>query len=112
MRLDARTASGSDADGRTRSPTTRSTRSPACNAADCLAESVADVAAIVMPEHLRSTGAGADQRAFIDVAVEPVASGDASCASTRVYGTTLLNAEDGVDWTARPRRARPVSPAR
>src|SRR4051794_7623958 len=48
------------------------------NAADCLAESVADVAAIVMPEHLRSTGTGAERRAFIDVVVEPVASGDAS----------------------------------
>lgn len=69
------------------------------NAADCLAESVADVAAIVMPEHLRSTGSGADRRAFIDVAIEPAASGDATARIDRVYGTTLLNAEDGIDWT-------------
>jgi hypothetical protein len=69
------------------------------NAADCLAESVADVAAIVMPEHLRSTGTGADRRAFIDVVVEPAASGDATMRIERVYGTTLLNAEDGIDWT-------------
>lgn len=69
------------------------------NAADCLAESVADVATIVMPEHLRSTGAGPDRRAFIDVVVEPVASGDATMRIERIYGTTLLNAEDGIDWT-------------
>jgi hypothetical protein len=68
-------------------------------AADCLAESVADVAAIVMPEHLRSTGAGADRRAFVDVVVEPAASGDATMRIERVFGTTLLNAEDGIDWT-------------
>ena len=68
------------------------------NGADCLSESVAEVAAIVMPEHLRSTGAGADRRAFIDVRIEP-AEGDASMRIARVYGTTLLNAEDGIDWT-------------
>ena len=69
------------------------------NAADCLAESVADVATIVMPEHLRSTGAGTDRRAFIDVVVEPVGSGDSTMRIERIYGTTLLNAEDGIDWT-------------
>lgn len=68
------------------------------NAADCLAESVAEVAAIVMPAHVRSTGSGADRRAFIDVGVEPAASGDASMRIARVLGTTLLNAEGGVDW--------------
>ena len=69
------------------------------NAEDCLAESVADVAAIVLPEHLRSTGSGPDRRAFIDVTIEPVASGDTTMRIDRVYGTTLLNAEDGIDWT-------------
>lgn len=69
------------------------------NAADCLRESVASVAALVMPEHLRATGAGAERRAFIDVRVEPVASADGSMRIERIFGTTLLNAEDGIDWT-------------
>jgi hypothetical protein len=69
------------------------------NAADCLAESVADVAAIVMPEHLGSTGTGAERRAFIDVEIVPEASGDASMRIERVYGTTLLSPEGGIDWT-------------
>lgn len=69
------------------------------NAADCLGESVAEVAAIVMPAHLRSTGAGTERRAFIDVGIEPAASGAGSMRIERVYGTTLLNAEDGIDWT-------------
>ncbi|MFD4420832.1 hypothetical protein ACFWN7_04910 [Agromyces sp. NPDC058484] len=76
------------------------------NAADCLGESVAEVAEIVMPEHLRSTGTGAGRRAFIDVEIVPAASareaqggaGAASMRIERVYGTTLLSAEDGVDW--------------
>ncbi|MFB9310577.1 hypothetical protein BJY17_003602 [Agromyces hippuratus] len=69
---------------------------------ECLAESVEQVAAITMPEHLRSTGSGTQRRAFIDVEVVPAASaaGDAagSFVIDRVYGTTLLNAEGGVDW--------------
>jgi hypothetical protein len=69
------------------------------NAADCLGESVVEVAAIRMPAHVRSTGTGAERRAFIDVGIEPAASGDASMRIERVYGTTLLNAEDGIDWT-------------
>lgn len=69
------------------------------NAADCLAESVAEVAEIVMPVHLRSTGAGAERRAFLDVVIEPAASGHASLRIERVLGTTLLNAEGGIDWT-------------
>ncbi|WP_136707914.1 hypothetical protein [Agromyces sp. H66] len=69
------------------------------NGADCLGESVAAVAALVMPEHLRSTGVGPDRRAYIDVRVEPVATGDRSMRIERIYGTTLLNAEDGIDWT-------------
>lgn len=69
--------------------------------ADCLAESVERVAAIEMPEHLRTTGSGSEQRAFIDVAVVPAASASDAAGSfviDRVSGTTLLNAEDGVDW--------------
>ncbi|MBT2516399.1 hypothetical protein J7E29_03045 [Streptomyces sp. ISL-90] len=69
------------------------------NAAECLGEAVAEVAKFAMPEHLRSTGSGADRRAFIDVLVEPAASGSDSLHVERVYGTTLLNAEDGIDWT-------------
>ena len=69
------------------------------NTADCLAASVAEVAEIVMPDHLRSTGAGTERRAFIDVELVPAAEGDASMQIERVYGTTLLNAEDGIDWT-------------
>lgn len=69
------------------------------NGADCLGESVAAIAALVMPAHLRSTGTGPDRRAFIDVRVEPAADGDGSMHIERVYGTTLLNAEDGIDWT-------------
>lgn len=94
----ARTASGGQAEGELTADDPFDTVSRV-NAADCLAESVADVAAIVMPEHLRSTGSGADRRAFIDVTIEPAASGDASLRIDRVYGTTLLNAEDGIDWT-------------
>ncbi|KRC58617.1 hypothetical protein ASE14_18875 [Agromyces sp. Root81] len=65
---------------------------------ECLAESVEQVAAIEMPEHLRSTGSGTERRAFIDVQVVPASSGDGSFVIDRVYGTTLLNAEGGVDW--------------
>ncbi|AWB94961.1 hypothetical protein DCE93_04210 [Agromyces badenianii] len=65
---------------------------------ECLAESVDRVAALQMPEHLRSTGSGIARRAFIDVDIVPEASGDGSFTIDRVYGTTLLNAEDGVDW--------------
>ena len=66
--------------------------------ADCLAESVDAVATITMPEHLRSTGSGVDRRAVIDVLVTPAASGSGSFVIDRVFGTTLLNAEGGVDW--------------
>lgn len=70
------------------------------NNADCLAESVASVAEITMPEHLRSTGVGVDRRAVIDVQVTPVASGSGS-ASMRidhVANTTLLSNESGAEW--------------
>lgn len=69
------------------------------NAAECLGEAVAEVATFTMPQHLTSTGSGAERRASIDVLVEPAASGTDSIHLERVYGTTLLNAEDGIDWT-------------
>ena len=68
------------------------------NGADCLADSVAEVAAIEMPEHLRSTGTGPDRRAFIDVGIVPAASGDASMRIERVHGTTLIEAEEPGAW--------------
>jgi len=98
VRVTTRTAGGDEATGDLTADDPFDTVARV-NAADCLAESVAEVAAIVLPEQLRSTGAGADRRAFIDVAIEPAASGDASMHVDRVYGTTLLNAEDGIDWT-------------
>lgn len=66
---------------------------------DCLAESVAAVAAITMPERLRSEGSGAARRAWIDVRVEPVASGAGTLRIDEVSTTTLLDAEAGTDWT-------------
>ena len=121
VRFDARTASGSDEAGRTRRR--RPVRHGGPRQRGGLPGRVGRRCrdAIVMPEHLRSTGAGADRRAFIDVAIEPVASGDASMHIARVYGTTLLNAEDGIDWTldldvaaGEPRSviSLPVRPAR
>ena len=67
-------------------------------ATDCLAASVDAVAAITLPEHLRTTGSGAAQRAWIDVLVTREPSGDASFVIDVVHGTTLLNAEDGPEW--------------
>ncbi|MDQ0892827.1 hypothetical protein [Agromyces ramosus] len=68
------------------------------NNADCLAESVAAVAEITMPEHLRSTGSGTDRRAIIDVQVTPVTSGSASMLLEQVPNTTLLGNEAGAEW--------------
>jgi hypothetical protein len=68
------------------------------NNADCLAQSVATVAEITLPEHLRSTGSGPDRRAVIDVQVTPVASGDASMHIGQVANTTLLSNESGAEW--------------
>lgn len=96
--LTARTASGEEAAGELSAEDPFDTVARV-NAADCLAESVAEIAEIVMPDHLRSTGSGPDRRAFIDVTIEPSESGDATMRIDRVYGTTLLNAEDGIDWT-------------
>ena len=66
--------------------------------ADCLAESVAAVAAITMPERLRSEGAGPARRAWVDVRVEPATSGTGTLRIDGVAATTLLGAEDGLDW--------------
>jgi hypothetical protein len=66
--------------------------------ADCLAESVAAVAAIELPERLRTTGSGTGQRAWIDVVVAPAASGDGTLAIDGVSATTLIGNEDGQDW--------------
>jgi hypothetical protein len=71
---------------------------PRLNDSDCLAESVAAVAEITMPEHLRSTGTGAERRAVIDVLVTPVASGTVSMHIDGVANTTLLSNESGADW--------------
>jgi len=98
VHVTARTASGAEAVGDLVADDAFDTVARV-NGADCLAESVAEVATIVMPEHLRSTGAGADRRAFLDVTIEPAPSGDATMHVDRIYGTTLLNAEDGIDWT-------------
>jgi hypothetical protein len=65
---------------------------------DCLAQSAAAAAAIVLPERLRVSGAGTDARAVIDVRVEPAASGDASIEIDRVLGTTLIGSESGGAW--------------
>ena len=66
--------------------------------ADCLEESVAAVAAITLPDRLRSEGTGADRRAWIDVRVDPAA-GDGTLHLDSVSGTTLLGNESGQDWT-------------
>lgn len=65
---------------------------------DCLAQSAAAAASIVLPERLRVTGSGADARAVIDVRVEPAASGDASVTIEQVLGTTLIGSESGGAW--------------
>ncbi|MFF2494830.1 hypothetical protein [Agromyces sp. NPDC058064] len=71
---------------------------PRIVAGDCLESSVGEVATISMPEHLRVEGAGAAQRAWIDVAVDPVDSGDGSLEISLVRGSTLLGNEAGTDW--------------
>ncbi|MFF2387341.1 hypothetical protein [Agromyces sp. NPDC058104] len=71
---------------------------PRIVAGDCLESSVGEVATISMPEHLRVEGAGAAQRAWIDVAVDPVDSGNGSLEVSLVRGSTLLGNEAGTDW--------------
>ncbi|MGR2751328.1 hypothetical protein [Agromyces arachidis] len=88
---------------------------------ECLAESVAAVAAITLPERLRTTGTGSEARAWIDVGIDPVASGSGSLRIDGVTATTLIGDEDGQGWTldldvspgtAPSEVALPVRPAR
>ncbi|WP_152030892.1 hypothetical protein [Agromyces aureus] len=65
----------------------------------CLAGAVADVAAFTLAEHLRSTGSGTDRRAFLDISVEPTGAASGSVDLSEVLGTTLLSAEDGLNWS-------------
>lgn len=65
---------------------------------DCLTASVDAVAAIALPDRLRTTGSGTSERAWIDVLLTPMSSGDASFVIDVVHSTTLLSAEDGPDW--------------
>lgn len=68
---------------------------------ECFAALVADLAELSLVEPLRIDGAGADQRAVIEIAVRPAADAPAGATLTveRVLGTTLLAAEDsGGDW--------------
>ncbi|MRG60768.1 hypothetical protein GE115_12950 [Agromyces sp. CFH 90414] len=64
----------------------------------CLAAAVERIVGITPPERLRSTGAGADRRAVIDLAVAPVAGAEGTVSVRQVLGTTLLSAEDGLNW--------------
>lgn len=80
---------------------------------ECFAARVAEVATLSLVEPLRVTGTGAEQRAVIEIAVDPRSGAsdpaDASGAGLtieRVLGTTLLAAEEtGGDWPV----DRPVS---
>ncbi|GAA1948585.1 hypothetical protein [Agromyces allii] len=65
----------------------------------CLAGAVEDVATFTLAEHLRSTGSGTDRRAFLDIAVEPTGAASGSVDLSEVLGTTLLSAEDGLNWS-------------
>ncbi|WP_353827260.1 hypothetical protein [Agromyces sp. SYSU T0242] len=65
---------------------------------DCLAEAVAAVAAIELPERLRTSGSGAGMRAWIDVRVAPVPTGDGRLTIDGVAATTLIGDEGGQDW--------------
>ncbi len=67
------------------------------NDEDCLADAIAGVARFSMPDALRTEGAGAGQRAWIDVSVEP-AGGERMLRIGDVRATTLLNAADGTIW--------------
>ena len=95
--LDVRTADGAEHSGALAPDDPFGTMARIADA-DCLAESVAAVAAITMPERLRSEGTGPARRAWVDVQVEPAASGTGTLGIDGVSATTLLGAEDGLDW--------------
>jgi hypothetical protein len=63
----------------------------------CLAESVEQIATFSLPERLRTEGEGEATRAWIDLAVEPTG-GEGSLSIAQILGTTLLSAEDGLNW--------------
>ncbi|MCP2372385.1 hypothetical protein BJ978_003061 [Agromyces terreus] len=65
----------------------------------CLTAAVERVASFTLADRLRSTGSGVDRRAFLDIEVEPTGDGDASVDLSEVLGTTLLSAEDGLNWS-------------
>ncbi|MFF2369774.1 hypothetical protein [Agromyces sp. NPDC058110] len=65
----------------------------------CLAGAVESVAAFTLAEHLRSTGSGTDRRAFLDIEVQPTGAASGSIDLSEVLGTTLLSAEDGLNWS-------------
>lgn len=95
--LDVRTADGAEHSGALAPDDPFGTMARIADA-DCLAESVAAVATITMPERLRSEGTGPARRAWVDVRVEPAASGTGTLGIDGVSATTLLGAEDGLDW--------------
>lgn len=95
--IDVRTADGAEHSGALAPDDPFGTMARIADA-DCLAESAAAVAAITMPERLRSEGTGAARRAWVDVRVEPAASGTGTLSIDGVSATTLLGAEDGLDW--------------
>jgi hypothetical protein len=65
----------------------------------CLTDAVERVAAFTLAERLRSTGSGVDRRAWLDIAVEPTGAASGSVDVEQVLGTTLLSAEDGLNWS-------------
>ncbi|SFR74446.1 hypothetical protein SAMN05428970_1719 [Agromyces sp. CF514] len=65
----------------------------------CLAGAVEAVATFTLAERLRSTGSGTDRRAWLDIAVEPTGAATGSVDLSEVLGTTLLSAEDGLNWS-------------
>lgn len=65
----------------------------------CLAGAVESVAAFALADHLRSTGSGVDRRAYLDIAVQPTGAASGSVDLSEVLGTTLLSAEDGLNWS-------------
>jgi hypothetical protein len=95
--LDVRNADGTEHSGKLSPDDPFGTMARIADA-DCLAESVAAVAAITMPERLRSEGTGSARRAWVDVRVEPAAAGTGTLRIDGVSATTLLGAEDGRDW--------------
>ncbi|MGI9823855.1 hypothetical protein [Agromyces sp. Marseille-Q5079] len=65
----------------------------------CLTAAVERVAAFTLADRLRSTGSGVDRRAWLDIAVEPTGAASGSLDLEQVLGTTLLSAEDGLNWS-------------